>query len=257
VLVDGGQDDAIILDAGTGMRQLGNDLKPLLAERGSPLHARLLLTHLHYDHLLGLPFFSPLEDPGALVEIFGPRAGERSLRELVDDVVKPPFFPVQMKEFGGEVRFVEVADEDFACGEAKVTARRITHTSDALGFRVELDGRSVAYLPDHQAPLDRSSVEDAALDLCRGVDLLIHDAQYDDEEFARRSDWGHSTVGYAVRVAAEAGAKALALFHHDPAHDDDRLVELESQARAMPTAAGMEIVAAREGMTIDLEPSER
>ena len=253
VLVETGSEIPIIFDAGTGMRALGTDLQPWLVERGVPLHARVLLTHLHYDHLLGLPFFSPLEDPGAVVEIYGPRQGDTSLSDLINGAVTPPFFPVQMKEFACDVRLVEVADEDFDTEDATVSSRWVEHTDPTLGFRVESGGLSVAYLPDHQAPLDRLTIADGVRDLCRDVDVLIHDAQYDDEEFARRSDWGHSTVAYAVRVAVAVGARQLVLFHHDPAHDDERILALEAAARALPGAEALEhIVAAREGMIIDV-----
>ena len=253
VLLETDTGTPIIFDAGTGMRALGADLQPRLHERGIPLHARVLLTHLHYDHLLGLPFFSPLEDPGAVVEIYGPRQGETSLADLINGAVTPPFFPVQMTEFAGDVRLVEVADEDFATEDATVTSRWVPHTDPTLGYRVESGGVSVAYVPDHQAPLDRLTISDGVRDLCQGVDVLIHDAQYDDEEFARRSDWGHSTVAYAVRVALEAGVRQLVLFHHDPAHDDERILDLEAAARQIPGADGLElIVAAREGMTLDV-----
>jgi len=253
VLLETGTGAPIIFDAGTGMRALGADLQPRLHERGIPLHARVLLTHLHYDHLLGLPFFSPLEDPGAVVEIYGPRQGETSLADLINGAVTPPFFPVQMTEFAGDVRLVEMADEDFAAEDATVTSRWVPHTDPTLGYRVESGGVSVAYVPDHQAPLDRLTISDGVRDLCQGVDVLIHDAQYDDEEFARRSDWGHSTVAYAVRVALEAGVRQLVLFHHDPAHDDERILDLEEAARQIPGADGLElIVAAREGMTLDV-----
>lgn len=253
VLLETDTGTPIIFDAGTGMRALGADLQPRLHERGIPLHARVLLTHLHYDHLLGLPFFSPLEDPGAVVEIYGPRQGETSLADLINGAVTPPFFPVQMTEFAGDVRLVEVADEDFATEDATVTSRWVPHTDPTLGYRVESGGVSVAYVPDHQAPLDRLTISDGVRDLCQGVDVLIHDAQYDDEEFARRSDWGHSTVAYAVRVALEAGVRQLVLFHHDPAHDDERILALEEAARQIPGADGLElIVAAREGMTLDV-----
>jgi len=253
VLLETGTGAPIIFDAGTGMRALGADLQPRLHERGIPLHARVLLTHLHYDHLLGLPFFSPLEDPGAVVEIYGPRQGETSLADLINGAVTPPFFPVQMTEFAGDVRLVEMADEDFAAEDATVTSRWVPHTDPTLGYRVESGGVSVAYVPDHQAPLDRLTISDGVRDLCQGVDVLIHDAQYDDEEFARRSDWGHSTVAYAVRVALEAGVRKLVLFHHDPAHDDERILDLEAAARQIPGADRLElIVAAREGMTLDV-----
>ena len=253
VLVDTGEDDPIILDAGTGLRALGASLRPVLVERGRPLHARILLTHLHYDHLLGLPFFSPLEDPGALVELFGPAQGDATLSEVINAAVTPPFFPVQIKEFGCEIRLIDLAEQPFEAGNATVTPRWVPHTGPTLGYRIESAGHSLAYAPDHQAPLDRSAVAEAVLDLCRDVDVAILDAQYDEEEFARKSDWGHSTIAYAVHVAAMAGVKTLVLFHHDPAHDDERLAQLEHAAQTMPGAEKLErIVAAREGDTITL-----
>lgn len=253
VLVETGTDQPLILDAGTGLRALGTRLARQLHEAGRPVHANILLTHLHYDHLLGLPFFGPLEDPGAIVDIYGPRQGAVPLAELVASAVTPPFFPVQMKEFRGEVRLNEVGDDDFMLNDVKVVARYIPHTDLTLGFRIEHAGVALAYLPDHQAPLDRMSIEESVLELCDGVDLLLHDAQYDDEEFAVKSDWGHSTIAYAVQVAASAGVRRLGLFHHDPSHDDDRLKELEESAQRLSTASMIgEIFAARESMSLTI-----
>jgi len=253
VLVNTGTDEPLILDAGTGLRSLGATLAPRLQESGRPVHAHILLTHLHYDHLLGLPFFGPLEDPGAVVEIYGPRQGSVPLAELVASAVTPPFFPVQMKEFRGEVKLNEVGDDDFMLDDVKVTARYIPHTDLTLGFRVEHGGLSIAYLPDHQAPLDRMGIAESVLELCDGVDLLLHDAQYDEEEFAAKSDWGHSTVAYAVHVAAAAGARRLGLFHHDPSHDDAKLRDLEESARRLPAASSLEeIFAARESKSLTI-----
>ena len=253
VLVDDGGDQPLILDAGTGLRSLGAWLRPQLIAHGRPLHARVLLTHLHYDHLLGLPFFSPLEDPGAVLEVFGPTQGTRSLSEVVDDVVKPPFFPVQIRDFRGEVHLADIGLEPRLLGRALVSSATVPHTGSTLGYRVEVDGASVVYIPDHQAPLDREAIDDGVLALCRDADLLIHDSQYDDTEFARKSDWGHSTVAYAVHVAAAAGVKALALFHHDPSHDDQRLADLEGLAKTLPGAEQIgSIVSAREGLTLTI-----
>jgi ribonuclease BN (tRNA processing enzyme) len=120
-----------------------------------------------------------------------------------------------------------------------------------LGFRVEADGRSLAYLSDHQAPADRHSVDESVLELCADVDLVLHDAQYTDTEFAARPDWGHSTVDYAVHVALEARARQLALFHYDPSHHDDDLDAMLLHAQA--TAAGrLDVIAAAEGRTVAL-----
>jgi ribonuclease BN (tRNA processing enzyme) len=244
----------VILDAGTGLRALGAWLRPQLQASGHPLHARLLLSHLHYDHMLGLPFFSPLEDPGALVEVFGPEQASQPLSEVIDSAVTPPFFPINMKEFRGELRLIDVGEGMLDFGELKVVTRWVPHTGPTLGFRLESKGSSVAYIPDHQAPVDRSDVDDSVIELCNQADVVIHDAQYDDEEFALKSHWGHSTVAYAVNVAVRANAKTLVLFHHDPSHDDDRLSELERTAQALAAASGnLRVIGAREGMILDTD----
>lgn len=127
------------------------------------------------------------------------------------------------------------------------------HCGPTLGFRVEADGQSVAYLPDHQAPLDHQSVDEGVLALCDGADLVVHDAQYTQDEFQVMSDWGHSTVEYAVHVAAEAGARQLALFHHAPSHADADIDRMLARALELGARRGLgAITAASEGMTIDL-----
>ena len=254
VAIDTGEEAPLILDAGTGLRALGAFLRPKNSKKNPPLHARLLLTHLHYDHLLGLPFFSPLEDPGSLVEVYGPQQGDAEFAAVIDSAVTPPFFPVQMKEFRGEVRLIGVGDETFQLGTATVKARWIPHSGPTLGFRIDVGGASLAYVPDHQAPSDGHSIDDAVLELCADVDVLIHDAQYDNDEFSDKADWGHSTTAYAVHVAAQSRAKSLVLFHHDPSHDDAYLLNLESEAALLEEAAGLEsVIAAREGMTLHLD----
>jgi len=254
VLIDDGGDEPLILDAGTGLRSLGADLAPALAADGRSLRANLLLTHLHYDHLLGLPFFSPLHDAAAHLEVYGPSQGERTLAEVIKGAVGPPFFPVQMDDFYGEVRLLAVGDEPWKLGQAVITASAVEHSGPTLGYRVEIGSSSVVYIPDHQAPVDATTIEPGVLALCEGADLLIHDAQYDDDEFERKCDWGHSTIAYAVHVAATAGVKALALFHHDPMHDDARLSALEALALTMPGAGDVgAIFSAYEGLTISLE----
>ena len=251
VTIDG--DDPLILDLGTGMRALGEAIAPELRAEGRPLRANALLTHLHFDHILGLPFFGPLHDPGAVLHVYGPRQDGSRLEDTLPGAVQPPFFPVHMTDFRGEVRFTDTGDEDFAIGTAKVRARSVPHRGNTLGFRIEADGHVLAYVPDHQAPLDRQVVADGVLELCDGADLVVHDAQYTDEEFVEKSDWGHSTVAYAVRVAAEAGAKRLLLFHHDPARTDRDADRLVRRARRLPEAARLDDISlASEGLTVDL-----
>ncbi len=246
-------DEPLILDLGTGLRALGDHLEPGLRHEGRPLRATALLTHLHFDHILGIPFFGPLHDPGATLTVYGPRQTDGPLHDTLANYVEPPFFPVELAEFRGEVVFRDTWDEDFAVGAAKVTARSVPHPGNTLGFRVEAEGKVVTYIPDHQAPLDRRSVTDGVLELCQGADLLIHDAQYTDEEFVERANWGHSTVPFAVRVAAEAGVRRLLFSHHDPAHTDRDIEKLVSRGRKLADARALQDVsAAREGMTVDL-----
>lgn len=246
-------DDPLILDLGTGVRALGDALERGLRKEGRPLRANALLTHLHFDHVLGLPFFRPLRDPGAVLEVYGPRQEDGGIHDVLHSMVKPPFFPIQMAEFRGDVRFHDTVDEEMAIGSAKVKARAVPHRGQTLGFRVEAEERTLAYIPDHQAPLDRWAIGDAVLELCHDADLVVHDAQYSNEEFLDHADWGHSTVAYAVRVAAEAGARRLALFHHDPGHNDRAIERLVSEARRLPDAKSLDDVsAAHEYWTVDL-----
>jgi ribonuclease BN (tRNA processing enzyme) len=165
--------------------------------------------------------------------------------------MRPPYFPVRVGELIGDIRFHTVDDSDFAVGDAKVRARYVPHVGPTFGYRVELGGISVAYISDHQQPLEGDGIAAEVLELADGVDLLIHDAQFTDDEFRVKSHWGHCTIDYAIHVAREAGARALALFHHDPSHTDhdiDRLLE-----RARDRAAGLgvgEVLAASEGLTL-------
>jgi ribonuclease BN (tRNA processing enzyme) len=251
-LVEIGDDPPLLLDLGTGLRPLGIELDQTRGR--DPLLIHALLTHLHWDHVMGLPFFGPVQRAGAELRVFGPRQSDGPLQDVMTQVVSPPFFPVHMQELDGDMVFCEVGDEDLKLGSATVRCREVPHIGTTLGFRIEGEGRSLAYISDHQAPPDGRFVADAVLDLCSGVDLLIHDAQYTEEEFATvKGTWGHSTVGYAVRVAAEAGVRRLVLFHHDPAHTDAEVDAMLAEARRSPGADGIEeIFAAEEGMRVDL-----
>ena len=188
------------------------------------MRGNCLLTHLHYDHVLGTPFFPPMRDPGALLEIYGPSQVDDTLQATMAGMVKPPFFPVHMADFRGELRYHDLkGNDEFQLGGISVKVRTVPHIGNTLGFRIEADGASLAYVPDHQAPVDRTTVAPEVLELCEGVDLLIHDSQYTEDEFVELFDWGHSTPAYAVHVATQAGARRLDMFHHDPGHTDRQL----------------------------------
>jgi ribonuclease BN (tRNA processing enzyme) len=250
----------LVLDLGTGVRQLGEEMKAAFDHR-APLGISAFITHLHFDHIQGLPFFIPTLWMDTVIDIYGPAQQGETLEERFTALIRPPYFPVPIEELPAQLRFHELTDAETAVGELRVTSRLIPHVGETCGFRVEADGVSIAYISDHQAPkeFDKESsgmragdtIAQSVLDLARDVNLLIHDAQYTDEEFRLKAHWGHSTVGYATRVAATAGARSLALYHHDPTHGDDQLDAMGEQAAAAAADAGLEsIVVASEGLSI-------
>ncbi len=249
VALESPEHDPIVLDLGTGLRFWGETLDPSTPFRGSAL-----VTHIHWDHVQGLPFFTPVLKPGACFDVYGPPPDDvgGTLADAFGEFMRPPFFPVTTKELLGDIQFHDVWDEDLEIDGAKVKVRPVPHVGPTNGYRVEMGGATVAYLSDHQMPGDMSNtVSDTVLELCDGADLLIHDAQYTVDEFPAKSTWGHCTVDYAVHVAAEAGARRLALFHHDPTHHDDIVDEILAHARTLAKGTGVdEVVAAHEGLVV-------
>ena len=240
--------DPIILDLGTGLRMFGT-----CCEHGG-MSAHALLTHLHWDHVQGLPFFAPLHHPDTSLTVYGPGDGSaESLADCMARFMAPPFFPITASDLPASVSFVDALDADFSIGETTVMARSIPHTGPTAGFRVERNGVSIAYLPDHQEPIDdKTYIAPGARELCRDVDVLIHDAQLTADEFAQKSHWGHSTPAYALEVARQTRAKTLVLFHHDPSHDDDAVDVICEETRQLAAADGIDVVAAIEGLKLTL-----
>lgn len=248
VSVDIEGQEPILFDLGTGFRYFG---RTWAHTRGTSFRGTALVTHLHWDHVLGLPFFVPLISTKSHLTVRGPRQQEgvaESFAAAVRRIVQPPTFPVTVDDFPGTVDILDTGDESFMVGDVHVTARFVPHLGPTLGYRIEHAGRSVAYVSDHQQPLGGSfSVADSVRELAEGVDLLIHDAQYTAAEFAQKSTWGHCTQDYAVAVAASCGAKRLAMFHHDPERTDDELDAYSPCGSAMT-----EVFAAREGLVVEL-----
>ncbi len=256
--------DPILLDLGTGLRDFGMEVdreadrahgvEGERRELAPPFRGTALVSHLHWDHVQGLPFFGPINRPGAHLDVFGPADGNRSMEAAFASFMNPPYFPICVNDLAGSVSFNDVGDGTMSIGPAVVRTRRVPHVGVTNGYRIEWGGVSVAYISDHQQPVDDPrQVDEAVLELADGVDLLIHDAQFTTEEFAQRSDWGHSTVAYALEVAHQASVVELALFHHDPSHCDDTVDGLLEWARDATDGLDVGRVSAPvEGQTVTL-----
>lgn len=248
VVIESENIDPIILDMGTGLRYYGRSVDAHL-----PFRANILVSHLHWDHVQGLPFFCRIHQPDSDVSIYGPPDGDRSLADAFDGLMKPPYFPIQVRDLTGAIRFCDVETARFSLGEATVTARPVPHLGATNGYRIEVGGYTIAYVSDHQQPDDPRQVDERVLELCDGADLVIHDAQFTEGQFARKSNWGHCTANYATEVVRQAGADVLVMFHHDPENDDVRMAEIEADTRSVGLRRGLtEVMAAVEGETIKL-----
>ncbi len=251
VRTDGGT--LVILDAGSGIRDLGDRL---MTEELGPIH--IVLSHLHLDHLQGLAFFAPFWRPDVELHIWGPSSPNRSLADRVASYVSPPLFPVHLSDVPSRPQFHDVPKRRWKVGDAVMAGSPVCHQGPTVGIRVEADGAALAYIPDHEPALgvDLRTLEADWISGCHlatDVDVLLHDAQYSDDEYMTRVGWGHSSVAHAVDFAHAARARQLVLFHHDPGHSDALLEKLCAQAAARWGSAGPAPVLAAEGDSISLD----
>lgn len=240
----------LVLDAGTGIRDLGDDL----VERG--VHRiHLLLTHLHLDHVEGLRFFAPLFDPKVTLDVWGPPSTVGSLEDSIARTFSPPLFPIDLGVVPAQVAFHDAPRQPWNLESALVTAALVVHPGPTLGYRIEADGSSVAYLPDHEPALtgieERPSDWISGAAIAEGVDVLLHDAQYFEDEYAERIGWGHSSVSDTIAYAQALRVGRLVLFHHEPHHSDDDLSGLEERAQDLLSQDGGRSTLAREGMVVE------
>src|SRR5881398_205293 len=247
----------IVLDCGTGVRGLGLHLVRTMPQ---PMRLHLFIGHTHWDHIQGFPFFIPAFLPGAELNIYAPRGFQRSLEEAMSGQMEYSYFPVKLRELRSRIHYTELDEGLFRVGEVRVETQYLNHTGPTIGYRLSSGGATLAYMTDHEpfwslpGRVSQHPGDERHIAFMRGADLVIHDAQYTEEEYRSKVGWGHSPLEYAVDVALAAGARRLALFHHDPQHDDTIMerIESEARARAVSRGAALEVLAAREGLELEL-----
>ncbi len=258
--------ELIILDAGSGIRPLGQHLRKEFD--GHPVQITILISHTHWDHIQGFPFFAPAYDPRNQVRILAFEGPRKGLEATLAIQMESPYFPISMQEMPGHVEFTELKHLEFEIGRVKVKAAFMNHPGVCVGYRLYTSSGSVAYFPDNElfgrmrgaASTDSAETsfarkQDQALrQFIDGADIVISDAQYDSTEYAAHVGWGHSCVDDVVSLALSAKVSKLFLFHHDPDHDDAKIGRMLASAReqAARQGNGLEVEAAREGFEVTL-----
>jgi phosphoribosyl 1,2-cyclic phosphodiesterase len=250
VEVRGRDGSLVVLDAGTGIRRLGAAIGPEVRR------IDLLLTHVHLDHIEGLGFFAPLFRRGLEVHIWGPASTTLDLRARLTRYLSPPIFPVRLRDLPCKLELHDVVSVDrFRIGELEVRAALVCHPGPTVGFRINEGDASLAYLPDHEPALGaidfpRNPEWTSGFELAADVDLLIHDAQYDDAEYAGRVGWGHSALHDLAAFATAVRAARVVPIHYDPSHSDADLDRRFDAVRRMPLP--FDFIPAVEGATFEL-----
>jgi len=247
----------IVLDCGTGARALGLHL---LSSAPRPLRLHLLIGHTHWDHIQGFPFFDPAFLPDTELHIYAPRGFEQTLEEALSGQMQYPYFPVTLDDLHSRIHFIELEEGFFHIGDILVETQYLNHTAPTLAYRLSDAGTTMAYVTDHEPfwnPADavfRHPGDRHHLEFLKDADLVIHDAQYTQEEYCGKIGWGHSPIEYATDVALAAGVARLALFHHDPSHDDAtiRRLVVAAQARVAVHGGRLNVFAAAEGCTVEV-----
>jgi phosphoribosyl 1,2-cyclic phosphodiesterase len=243
----------LIIDAGTGIRALGDRLMHEMAETRTPIETTILFTHLHWDHIQGFPFFRPAFVPSTRLSLYGPGVGAGSLQETLQRQMQPPSFPVPLEAMGASMDFSTITDgAEIQVGPFEIQTKILCHPQGSFGYRVETGGASFCFATDVELGVDDEA--DAALEgLAKEADLLVHDAQYTEAQYQGddgpcRRGWGHSTYTAAAEAARRCHARQLGLTHHDPEHDDHMVARIERDTRSLFASA----FAAQQGQTVCL-----
>lgn len=249
VEVEGRDGTIVILDAGTGVRRVGDTYK-------QPRRLDILLTHLHMDHIQGLGFFGPFFEQDFDVHVWGPASTTLDLRTRLTRYLSPPLFPVRLRDVAARLELHDVPVGEFEIGGLRVTGQQVIHPGQTVGYRISDGDATMAYIPDHEPGLATQGTAptpewSSGHDLAKDVDVLVHDAQYTAAEYDKRVGWGHSRIEDAVELANMAHARRLVTFHHDPAHDDTELDAMLGTAQAL-ARDGLEVLPGRESGTFHI-----
>ena len=264
--------ELIVLDAGSGIRPLGVALKQEFQER--PINLSLLITHAHWDHIQGFPFFKPAYGPKNEIRILGFDGAGATFREIMTEPMRSPFFPISMRELSAETEITKLTEMKFSLGKVDVHAAFVNHPGVCAGYRLFTSTGSVAFLPDHEpyefflhAARGQSLTSEQAKEIAtieharlvqflRGSEILVLDSQYRDKEYQTHIGWGHGSVSSAVSLALEAEVQTLLLFHHDPSHDDKTVDTMVEAARKLAAKSGkpLQVIGAQEGSELLVEP---
>jgi phosphoribosyl 1,2-cyclic phosphodiesterase len=261
--------EIIVLDAGSGIRSLGIALEKEF--QSEPIKLSLLVTHAHWDHIQGLPFFAPAYEKKNEICVRGYDGVDTSFGKIMAEPMKAPFFPIAMRELSARIDIKKLTEMEFSVGKVQVRARFVNHPGVCAGYRLFTSAGSIAFLPDHEpyrflhsARADDLSPEEAKktateeriglVEFLKGSEILILDAQYTDAEYETHVGWGHGSVSSAVSLALDAEVRRLLLFHHDPSHDDTRVDAMVDDARQLIREKGkhLEVDSAREGEEVVL-----
>jgi len=253
------EDQLMILDAGSGLRNLGNTLMGL----GGAVKAHVFITHMHWDHIQGIPFFTPAYIPGNSITFLGADEPERSLKNIISGQMEPTYFPIELEDMGANLEFKNLSEDKYSIDDISFETLYVNHPGNSLGYKFKVNGKIIVYISDNEpfTPLENSSEEmlgedgnQKIIDFVRDADILVHDAQYTESEYEAHRTWGHSPFTFTVDLAVQANVNQLILFHHDPLHSDEKVDEILTAARerAKHSGSNLKILAAQEGLELSI-----